>query len=115
MTKSQLLFALALTTLGLGSLQAQEQPLKERPDAFPPKQEQLDSKAVTMAETLDEMADWDRYPTYGTYLAMMEQWATQFPQRCRIDTIGTSIRGRLILCAVLHGEAGDNEPRPEFF
>ena len=37
--------------------------LKPRPDAFPSVPENLDSKAVTMATTIDEMASWDRYPT----------------------------------------------------
>ena len=64
--------------------------LKPRPDAFPPKPETLDSKAITMATTVEEMADWDRYPTYDTYLEMMRRWVATYPTLCHVDTIGTS-------------------------
>jgi hypothetical protein len=90
------------------------QPLKPRPDAFPPVPENNDVKAIQMATTIAEMADWDRYPTYGTYVAMMNRWVEQYPSICRLDTIGTSVNGRLILCMVIKGEnAMDNNP--EFF
>jgi len=90
------------------------QPLKPRPDAFPPSAEPQ-PKAVQMATTVEEMQDWDRYPTYETYLAMMERWATQFPTLCTIDTIGKSVNNRLILCAVLRGESAYQNLHPEFF
>ncbi len=89
------------------------QPLKPRPDAFPPVPESKDAKAVQMATTIAEMAGWDRYPTYDTYVAMMNRWVEQYPSLCRLDTIGTSVNGRLILCMVIRGgNAGNN---PEFF
>lgn len=89
------------------------QPLKPRPDAFPPAPESKDAKAVQMATTIAEMAGWDRYPTYDTYVAMMNRWVEQYPSLCRLDTIGTSVNGRLILCMVIRGgNAGNN---PEFF
>lgn len=94
---------------------AQEKPLKPRPDAFPPILEASDSKAVTMAETIDEMADWDRYPTYETYIAMMQDWSERFPGLCTLDTIGTSVKGRLILCMVIRGEEAHKDSNPEFF
>ena len=96
------------------SLFAQE-PLKERPDAFPPKPESIDSKAVTMASTVEEMANWDRYPTYETYIAMMQQWSESFPSLCHIDTIGTSLQGRLILSMYIEPQTLDDLYRPEFF
>ena len=89
--------------------------LKPRPDAFPPVQEQLDGKAVTMASTAEEMADWDRYPTYPVYLEMMQRWAESFPLLCHVDTIGTSIRGRLILSLYIDVQTDDDLYRPEFF
>lgn len=90
------------------------QPLKPRPDAFPPVPENNDAKAIQMATTIAEMADWDRYPTYGTYVAMMNRWVEQYPSICRLDTIGTSVNGRLILCMVIKGENAI-ENNPEFF
>ena len=88
---------------------------KPRPDAFPPEPEGYESKAVSMATTIEEMASWDRYPTYETYLAMMQRWAEEYPHLCHIDTIGTSIQGRLILSLYIQPETVDEMYRPEFF
>ena len=96
------------------TLQAQA-PLKVRPDALPPVQEPCDAKALEMAATVDEMASWDRYPTYETYLAMMQQWATDYPDICDLDTIGTSVQGRLILAAHIEGQRDLDLYRPQFF
>ena len=88
--------------------------LKPRSDAFPPEPETGAPKAVTMATTPAEMAGWDRYPTYGTYVSMMQQWAADFPELCRLDTIGTSINGRLILSMeITANHTADS--LPEFF
>ncbi len=94
---------------------AQYEPLKQRADAFPPVAEAFDSKAIVMANTVEQMSGWDRYPTYDTYLAMMQDWADRFPTLCRIDTIGTSVKGRLILCACIKGSAANQSDNPEFF
>ena len=89
--------------------------LKPRADAFPPVEEVLSPKAVTMASTVEEMAGWDRYPTYDTYLEMMQRWVDSFPTLCHVDTIGTSIRGRLILSMYIEVKTDDDLYRPEFF
>ena len=101
-----------VSILCCGSLVAQHKP---RPDAFPPERELVASKAITMASTVDEMASWNRYPTYETYLAMMQQWADDYPTLCTIDTIGTSLQGRLILSAHIRVDSDDNLHRPQFF
>ena len=69
-----------------------------RPDAFPPKETYNDTKSLLMASSIAEMYDWNRYPTYETYVAMMQQFASDFPTICHLDTIGVSINNRLILC-----------------
>lgn len=88
--------------------------LKPRPDAFPPQPESNAAKAVSMATTPAQMAGWDRYPTYSTYVAMMQQWAADFPTLCRLDTIGTSVNGRLILSMELTANPSDTS-LPQFF
>ena len=88
--------------------------LKPRPDAFPPVDEPA-PKVLNMASSLEQMASWDRYPTYETYLAMMEQWAQEFPTLCHVDTIGTSLEGRLILSMYIEPQTDDDLYRPEFF
>lgn len=87
---------------------------KPRPDAFPPVEEP-EPKALTMATTVDQMANWDRYPTYSVYLEMMQGWANEFPNLCHIDTIGTSVNGRLILSIYIQPQTDDDLYRPEFF
>ncbi len=102
----------------VGSLCAQTgvgRVLMLRPDAFPPTQETVSGKALTMATTVEEMASWDRYPTYETYLAMMQRWAIDYPGLCTIDTIGTSVQGRLILAAHIMGSNAYQQVRPQFF
>lgn len=88
---------------------------KTRPDAFPPLPDTLAPKAVVMASTLDEMADWDRYPTYPVYVEMMQQFAQNYPQLCHLDTIGTSVQDRLILCLAIHGTDSHIINKPQFF
>ena len=73
-------------------------------------------KSLLMATSVDQMREWNRYPTYETYLAMMQQLADSFPTLCRIDTIGRSVQNRLILCAVLNNcESLDDTYKPQFF
>lgn len=110
--KKAIIAFVALALCGIAA--AQSRPLKQRPDAFPPKEECSDSKAVNMATTPAQMANWDRYPTYDTYVAMMQQWATDYPTLCRLDTIGSSINGRLILSMELTDNPSDTS-LPEFF
>ncbi len=88
--------------------------LKPRPDAFPPVDETT-PKAVQMATSRAEMAMWDRYPTYETYLSMMQHWVDSFPTLCHVDTIGTSVQGRLILSIYIQPHTYDDLYRPEFF
>lgn len=97
--------------LAVGSAMAQ----KPRPDAFPPMEAPLETKALTMATTVEEMAGWDRYPTYEVYVAMMQGYVDSFPDLCRLDTIGTSVRGRLILALSITGSADNDLVRPEMF
>ena len=109
MKQHLLLLALLATTLAASAQ------LKPRPDAFPPVAETLATKAITMASSVDEMASWDRYPTYETYVAMMQRWAEQYPEICSLDTIGTSVQGRLILAVQIEGQRLADVYKPQFF
>lgn len=72
-------------------------------------------KVLNMATTVAEMANWDCYPTYDTYVAMMQQYAANYPTHCILDTIGYSIDNRLILCAHITSGSVDEMYRPAFF
>ncbi len=88
---------------------------KPRPDAFPSAEETPAPKSLTMASTLEEMYQWDRYPTYEVYLQMMNHFVETYPDLCRLDTIGTTVQGRLILSLFITGTAETDVYRPEFF
>jgi len=85
-----------------------------RPDAFPPAADTLEPKAISMAQTVEEMFTWDKYPTYGVYVAMMQRFADSFPTLCHLDTIGLSVQGRLILSLAITGSEDNDLYRPEF-
>lgn len=87
---------------------------KPRPDAFPPAPDTLAPKALTMATTLEEMYQWNRYPTYNVYIDMMRDFADRYPELCHLDTIGLSIEGRLILSLAITGSSLTDVYRPEF-
>jgi|GEM_PF-326412 len=58
---------------------------------------------------------WDAYPTYQAYLDMMAQFAINYPALCRIDTVGYTVQGRLLLTAVISDNVNTDENEPEFF
>ena len=92
-----------------------EAQLPLRPDAFPPIDEPVGtSKDILMASDSATMADWKHYPTYDYYVTMMQRYEQRYPQLCRLDTIGLSVDGRLILCARLTNDATMNN-KPQFF
>lgn len=73
------------------------------------------SKAINMASSIDAMANWDKYPTYEVYVAMMQKFATDFPEICKLDTIGYSVNNRLLLAVKISDNVNIEEAEPEFF
>jgi len=57
---------------------------------------------------------WDFYPTYDAYVAMMQQFETDYPTLCDIDTIGYSVNNRMLLVARISDSVGVEENEPEF-
>ena len=55
--------------------------------------------------------DWDSYPTYEAYEAMVYQFATDHPDKCEILTLGTLASGRKILVAHLNNGTSDGKPK----
>jgi len=72
------------------------------------------SKVLTMAYTIGEMANWDRYPIYDVYIDMMYLFGEDHPDICRIDTVGYSQQGREILFAKISDNVDVEEDEPEF-
>lgn len=73
-----------------------------------------DTKDLTMATTIEQMANWDRYPTYDVYVEMMYLFGENYPDICRIDTVGYSQEGREILFAKISDNVDVEENEPEF-
>ncbi|RMF57289.1 MAG: T9SS C-terminal target domain-containing protein [Calditrichaeota bacterium] len=60
------------------------------------------------------LTDWDTYPTYLDYRVMMQQFATNYPDICRLDTMGYSVQGRLLLSVKITDNPDQEEDEPEF-
>lgn len=72
-----------------------------------------DQPGAAMGTASEVTAEWDRYPTYQGYLAMMHGFAAQYPQLCRVDTFGTTIQGKLLLALVISDSVHVEEDEPE--
>lgn len=103
------LFATALTA---GTLYGQ---IKIRPDAFEP-EEEITKSRIEVAYSVEEMHQWDLYPTYNVYVSMMGRYAEEHNDICKLDTIGTSLDNRLILCMKITGRNDSRkESKPQMF
>jgi len=51
----------------------------------------------TMADSVEQMRQWNRYPTYQVYRQMMRQWAGDYPSVASLVEVGKSAGGREIL------------------
>jgi hypothetical protein len=65
-------------------------------------------------EAIREIADWDFYPTYDGYVAMMYQFAADYPSLCQVFPIGTTVLGRELLVARISDNVGMSENEPQF-
>ena len=71
---------------------------------------------LTMATTYEQMASWNKYPTYQVYCDMMDTFQTRFPSLCRVDTILAATPNNHSLLACYVGSNLDGtEQRPQFF
>ena len=46
-------------------------------------EEDNSTKALTMAATMAQMSNWDRYPTYQVYDSLMRRFALSYPSICK--------------------------------
>ncbi len=56
---------------------------------------------------------WDTYPTYDQYVAWMQQNALAYPTLYHLDTIGTTVQGRLLLMATISNSVNSESAEPE--
>lgn len=77
--------------------------------------ERADSKGIISSASMAQVMEWDSYPSYTQYDSIMRYFASTYPLLCRLDTIGTSIKGRLVLVLKISDNCSVNEPEPEVF
>ncbi|MCD4789122.1 MAG: carboxypeptidase regulatory-like domain-containing protein, partial [Bacteroidales bacterium] len=65
-------------------------------------------------DDLKDSKDWDTYPTYYAYVAMMYQFETDYPLICDVFSIGQSVQGRELLVAKISDNLSSDEDEPEF-
>lgn len=65
-------------------------------------------------DDLQEIANWNFYPTYEAYLTMMEQFATNYPALCSVFSIGTTVQGRQLMMAKISKNVNVREAEPQF-
>ncbi len=68
-----------------------------------------------MAHNIQEMRDWDAYPTYDEYVNMMYQFAADYPSICTVTSIGNTVEGRELLVAKISKNVNIEEEEPEVF
>lgn len=79
------------------------------------KQDSKETGSYNMATTVAEMSSWDRYPTYAVYEQMMQQFQTNFPSICKVDTILESTPNiHKILAVKISDNVNLNENEPHF-
>ena len=66
-----------------------------------------------MAASKSQMRSWDAYPTYDTYVSMMNDFAANYPHLCKIYNVGTTVSGRSILIAKISDNVNVDENEPE--
>ena len=55
--------------------------------------------------------DWDEYPTYEAYVAMMEEFAETYSENCSLMELGTLASGRKILMVRINNGESDGKPK----
>ncbi len=59
--------------------------------------------------------DWDSYPGHGDYVNMMLGFHADYPDICRLQTLGKSVDGRDILAIKITRRPDVKEPEPVFY
>ncbi|MBE0663526.1 MAG: PKD domain-containing protein [Bacteroidales bacterium] len=60
------------------------------------------------------LSDWNFYPTYEGYVALMNDFETDFPALCEVHNIGTLASGRQLLVARISKDVGEVNEKPRF-
>lgn len=70
---------------------------------------------IPVALNKNQMRDWDSYPSYSTYVTMMNDFAINYPNLCTVESFGTSVDNRELLVAKISDNVTSEEAEPKFF
>ena len=69
---------------------------------------------VQMSNDPKQVLTWDYYPTYNVFETLMQQFAADHPEICKLITIATLASGRKILALRISDNVNTEENEPEF-
>jgi hypothetical protein len=72
-------------------------------------------KGIGTDEGRSKAFAWDTYPTYTQYDSIMQSFVLNYPSLCSLDTIGTSINGKLVFALKISDNPSEDETEPEVF
>lgn len=73
------------------------------------------SVRVLSAVNVSQASNWDTYPSYTQYDSIMQSFQKLYPSLCHLDTIGTSVNGKLVLALKISDNAAVDENKPAVF
>jgi len=82
----------------------------QKPVLTPKELNMLDFEAIKNCRN-----DWNYYPTYEAYCSMMQEFADNYPELCRVVEFGTSIQNRQLLACVVSQNVHTREAEPQVF
>lgn len=71
-------------------------------------------KEVSMATSTNDITTWDKYPTYEQYVEYMEYLATKYPNLCKLEDFGETLKGRRLLALKISDNVEQEEAEPNF-
>jgi hypothetical protein len=77
--------------------------------------ENIDFKGIITASSTKQAMEWSSYPTYTQYDSIMQSFVSLYPSICRLDTIGTTNYGKLVLALKISDNPVTDENEPETF
>ena len=77
--------------------------------------ENADIKGIITSSCVKQAMAWETYPSYDQYDSIMQSFTALYPAICRLDTIGTTNYGKMVLAVKISDNAGTDEDEPEAF
>jgi hypothetical protein len=72
-------------------------------------------KGILTSENIIHAMEWESYPSFSQYDSIMRSFVLAYPSLCLLDTIGTSINGKLILALKISSNLMDEGDKPDVF